>query len=167
MSIFTERTSKKIDTVFVMALLTLFAATALALVLIGAKHYRFVTNAMTGNHEDRTTSSYLIEKVRQQDTANAISVCDLQGTPALSIVSTEDDYTYITYIYYYEGSLRELVVTENSVFSLSGGQTIIPMRAFELTLVGKSLICAEITDTQGQTQVIYLPLHSSIGKEDL
>lgn len=166
MSIFTERTSKKIDMVFVLALITLFAATSLALVLIGAKQYRFVTNVMTENHEDRTTSSYLAEKIRQNDTAGAITVCDLKGTPALSIVSAEEDVTYITYIYFYEEALRELVVTENSVFSLSSGEAIINLQDCKLSLVNDSLIRAEVTDTKGKKQILFFPLHSNVGKEE-
>ena len=166
MSIFTERTSKKIDMVFVLALITLFAATSLALVLIGAKQYRFVTNAMTENHEDRTTASYLAEKIRQNDTADAISICDLKGVQALSIESVEEGVSYTTYIYFHEGTLRELVVTENSVFSLSSGQAIIEMQNFELFPMSDSLICAKVTDTKGAQETLYFPIHSNVGKED-
>ena len=166
MSTFTERTSKKIDMVFVLALITLFAATSLALVLIGAKQYRYVTEQMTDNHQDRTISSYLAEKIRQNDVAGALSICDLKGVPALSITTTEENITYITYIYFYEDALRELVVTEYSLFSLSSGQTIIEMQDFSLSTVGDSLIRAEVTDLNGCRQVLYFPLHSAVGKED-
>ena len=151
--------------VFVLALITLFAATSLALVLIGAKQYRFVTNAMTENHEDRTASSYLAEKIRQNDIAGAISICDLKGVPALSIVSEESDVTYITYIYFYEEALREIVVTETSVFSLSSGEAIIAMQGCDLSNVNDSLIRAEITDSTGKKQILFFPLHSNVGKE--
>ena len=167
MSIFKERTSKKIDMVFVLALLTLFAATSLALVLIGAKQYRLVTNTMTENHEDRTTSSYLAEKIRQNDTSGAIAIRDLKGVPALSIVTEESDVTFITYIYFYEDALRELVVTESSMFSLSSGEAIITLKGCDFSMENSSLIRAEVTDSLGEKQVLYFPLHSNVGKEDL
>jgi len=160
MSIFTERTSKKIDVVFVLALITLFAATSLALVLIGAKQYRFVTNAMTENHEDRTTSSYLAEKIRQNDTEDAITICDLMGVPALSIVSTEEGFTFITYIYYYENYLREIVVTENSKFSLSSGEEIIALKDFNIAFENDTLIRADVMDSTGQKQILFFPIRS-------
>ena len=168
MSIFRENSSKKIDMVFVLMLITLFAATSLALVLIGAKHYRNVTDTMTKNHQLRTTSSYLAEKIRQNDVAGAITVCDLTGTDALSIKTTEGDVEYITYIYYYDNALRELVVTKNSVFSLSTGQEIIELKEFYISLLSDSLICAEITDMEGTTQKHYFSLHSNsaAGKEE-
>ena len=157
--------SKKIDTVFVLALITLFAATAFILVLIGAKQYRHVTDTMNENYEDRTASSYLTEKIRQNDTSDAISVVTLEGVNALSIKTEEDGIVYLTYIYYYEGALRELVVTENSVFTLASGQEIMSASAFVPTFIHDSLLHITITDTQGNSQKLYLPIHCSTGKE--
>ena len=157
--------SKKIDTVFVLALITLFAATAFILVLIGAKQYRYVTDTMNKNYEDRTASSYLTEKIRQNDSADDISLVTLEEVTALSIKTQENEVTYLTYIYYYEGALRELVVTENSVFTLSSGQEIMEVSAFAPTFVHDSLLRITITDTQGTSQELYLPIRCSTGKE--
>ncbi len=152
--------SKKIDTVFVLALITLFAATAFMLVLIGAKQYRYVTNTMNENYEARTIASYLTEKIRQNDTAGHISVVNLEGTTALALRAQEDDFVYTTYIYYYEGSLRELVTTENSVFTLSSGQSIMEVQGFTPTLLRGKLLHITATDTLGKEIELYLPLHS-------
>ena len=157
--------SKKIDTVFVLALITLFAATAFLLVLIGAKQYRHVTDTMNENYEDRTVSSYLTEKIRQNDTQDAISIVSLDGTTALSLKATEEGFQYITYIYYFEGALRELVVTGNSVFTLASGQEIIELQDFSPELVNDSLLRITVTDTRGNSQELYLPIHCSVGKE--
>ena len=157
--------SKKIDTVFVLALLTLFAATAFLLVLIGAKQYRYVTDSMNENYEDRTVSSYLTEKIRQNDTENAIAVVRLEDTTALSITSEAADIQYITYIYYYEGSLRELVVTGNSVFTFASGQEIIALQGFTPSIINDSLLHISLTDTSGDSTDIYLSLHCDSRKE--
>ena len=158
--------SKKIDTVFVLALITLFAATAFMLVLIGAKQYRYVTDTMNENYEDRTVSSYLTEKIRQNDSADAISIVNLEGATALSLVANEDGFEYITYIYFYEGALRELVVTGNSVFTLSSGQAIMELQSFTPELVDDSLLRITVKDTHGDSMDLYLPIHCNIGKED-
>lgn len=158
--------SKKIDTVFVLALITLFAATAFMLVLIGAKQYRYVTDTMNENYEDRTVSSYLTEKIRQNDSADAISIVNLEGATALSLVANEDGFEYITYIYFYEGALRELVVTGNSVFTLSSGQAIMELQSFTPELVDDSLLRITVKDAYGDSMDLYLPIHCNIGKED-
>jgi hypothetical protein len=157
--------SRKIDTVFVLALITLFAATSFLLVLIGAKQYRFVTDVMNENYESRTTSSYLAEKIRQHDTKDAITVSNLEGVPSLKLTTCEEDICYITYIYFYDGALCELVVTDNSVFTLASGQKIIEVQDFHPKFINDSLLCTEITNTRGETFTLYFTTHCSIGKE--
>lgn len=160
MAVFQERASKKIDTIFVLALFSLFAAAAFALVLIGAKQYRSVTNSMNENHLNRTISSYLAEKIHQNDVSGAITVTDIMGVPALSITAAEETITYTTYIYYYEESLRELVVTKDSVFSLASGQAILPLCSFEPELLNSNLIAIKLTDANGKTQTLFYSLSS-------
>ena len=167
MSNFTFKTPKKIDMIFVFALVTLFAATSFVLVLIGAKQYRFITDEMNENYGARTTSSYIAEKIRQNDTKDAINVSNIDGTPALSITSSEGDIFYTTHIYYYENALRELVVTEDSVFSLSSGQKIIDMQGFTPIFINNTLISIEVIDANGHKQTLYFNLHCNSGKEEL
>ena len=52
-----KHSSKKIDTVFIVSLFVLFAITAILLILIGARQYRFTADSMNRNYEIRTTSS--------------------------------------------------------------------------------------------------------------
>ena len=153
--------TKKMDTIFVLALLTLFAATSFVLVLIGAKQYRHITNTMSENFEVRTTASYIAEKIRQNDAQDAIDVVSLEDVPALCIYSFEGDIRYMTYIYYYDNALRELIVTEHSVYDLSSGQEIIQTSGFTPFLVYDSLLCTEVTDSYGNTKKLYFHLHSS------
>lgn len=153
--------TKKIDSVFVLALITLFAATSFILVLIGAKQYRHITNTMNDNYEVRTTSSYIAEKIRQNDSASSLSVVMLEGIPALCIYSSEENITFMTYIYYYDNALRELMVTSTSVFDLSSGQEIIPIGGFNPSMVRPSLLRADITDTKGNIHTFYFHLHTS------
>ncbi len=80
----------KIDTVFVAALFVLFAMTACLLVLIGARQYKATARAMNENYEVRTASSYLTEKVRQNDSAAGISIVEFAGGYALAIADDTD-----------------------------------------------------------------------------
>ena len=160
-----EKSAKKIDMVFVLALITLFAATALTLVLIGAKQYRFVTDVMDKNYQHRTSASYLTEKIRQNDTQDAIGLTSLEGTTVLYILNQNEIAPYTTYIYFYDGYLRELVVTENSMYTLAGGQPIMEIQNLELEFQTNSLIHATITTMDGEKQSLYFNLHCQAGKE--
>ena len=63
---------------FVLALFGVFAVSALALVTIGADVYQHTVEDMGVNYESRTAVSYIMEKVRQNDTADSIFLTDLE-----------------------------------------------------------------------------------------
>ncbi len=157
-----NRRSNKIDSIFVIALFTVFAITAFLLILIGAKQYKHTANSMDANYESRTISSYLTEKIRQNDTADTISVCELKGTQAIALKTIENDATYVTYIYYYNEALREIMVNDTSVFSLEAGQEIIKTGGFYPEYEEEDLLKISITTTEGNSMQLYLILHSDI-----
>lgn len=160
-----NRRSTKIDGVFVIALFTMFAVTAFLLILIGAKQYQNTADTMDANYETRTISSYLTEKLRQNDTSGTITITEIDGTHALALKTIENDISYVTYIYYYENALREIVVNESSVFSLETGQEIIQTGGFEADLISDNLLKITITTAKDQKHTLYLTLHSNDGKE--
>ena len=125
-----ENSSRKIDTVFIVSLFVMFAITAILLILIGARQYRFTADSMNRNYEIRTASSYLTEKVHQSDTITGVSVVDFSVGSALALTDRQNNQTYITYIYYYDGVLKELFVKEDAAFTPSAGQTIVQLHGF-------------------------------------
>lgn len=160
-----NRRANKIDSIFVIALFTVFAITSFLLIFIGAKQYQHTANAMDTNYESRTIASYLTEKVRQHDCAGAIYICELEGTPALALETIENDTSYITYIYYYDAAIREIIVTEHSVYSLASGQEIVKTNGFSAEQIQTNLLKITITTSEGTTEDIYLSLHSDARKE--
>lgn len=160
-----NKRSLKMDSVFVIALFTMFAITAFLLILIGAKQYQHTADAMDANYESRTISSYLTEKIRQNDNSGKVYISKLDGLDALAIETTQNDITYVTYIYYYKDALREIVVNESSVFSLETGQEIIKTGGFAAEIVDDDLIKITITTNANNSQTLYLPIHSNAGKE--
>ena len=160
-----NRRANKIDSIFVIALFTVFAITSFLLIFIGAKQYQHTANTMDSNYESRTISSYLTEKIRQHDCEGAIYLCDLEGTNALALETTENEITYVTYIYYHDGAIREIIVTNSSVFSLSSGQEIVATNGFHAEQKQPDLFKITITTTNGNTEHIYLSLHSNARKE--
>lgn len=160
-----NRRTTKIDGVFVITLFTMFAVTAFLLILIGAKQYQHTTDTMDDNYETRTISSYLTEKLRQNDAGGTIAITKLDGNPALSLKTVENNISYVTYIYYYDNALREIVVNDSSVFSLKTGQEIIKTGGFATEMVSENLLKITITTTKGKNQTLYLTLHSNGRKE--
>ncbi len=156
----------KIDMIFVAALFTVFAATAFLAVLIGAKQYQKTADNMNYNYEVRTAASYITEKIRQSDSSGSISITTLSDVNALAVSTTENDKNYTTYIYYYDGWLRELFVSESAVFSLDAGQKIVEISGFFASYADNSLLEITFTGTDGTDYPVYLAIHSD-GKEAL
>ena len=152
--------SRRIDSIFVMILFFLFALTAFVLVMIGVKQYQATADSMNYNYEVRTATSYLREKIRQNDSHAAISIDNIEGTDVLSLKCEVNGIVYYTYIYYYGGYLRELYVQDGSSFSLSSGQQIIELSGFELSEATDRLITVTITDIWGGTTDMYLSVNS-------
>ena len=160
-----ENSSRKIDTVFIVSLFVMFAITAILLILIGARQYRFTADSMNRNYEIRTASSYLTEKVHQSDTITGVSVVDFSVGSALALTDRQNNQTYITYIYYYDGVLKELFVKEDAAFTPSAGQTIVQLHGFIPEVVHTGLIRITFTDTQKKEHSIYLDINAASGKE--
>lgn len=167
MTRFRTSSAKKIDTVFVFALLLLFAATSFALVLIGAKQYRAVSDTISQNDAQRTACAYLAEKLRQSDAAGAVYISEFQGIPALTICTETSDAPYTTYIYFYETALRELTVTDQAAVSHASGQEILALKDFSVTMPFAHLLKVTLTHTDGETQTLFFSRRAPAGKEVL
>jgi hypothetical protein len=156
---------KKIDTVFIACLFVLFTLTASMLVLLEASQYRTTVDSMNQNYEVRTVSSYLTEKVRQHDTTACVSVTDLDGVSALALSEDLQDGRYTTYIYYYDGALRELLLDANAACSPEAGQSIVALSAFSVEELREGLLHVSFTDSEGLNHEQYLTYQTPSGKE--
>ena len=128
-----------IDRVFLLALLALFAATTFLVVSIGAKQYHSIADSMTANYETRTVSSYLEEKMNQNDVAGSVAVTSIGAFPAIALSETVNDAIYTTYIYCYDGYLREITVSDGTTVLPGDGQKIIETKALAIDMVSSNL----------------------------
>ena len=138
-------------------LLAVFALSAVLAVLLSASAFRQVSH-----RSDRltfgTSVTYIREKVRQSDTAGAIRVDRLGDCPAL-VITREERAVYDTYIYCYDGSLRELTIRREVAPEPSMGRALAPMASLELEREG-SLLKILCTDGEGRTLEAAVALRS-------
>lgn len=148
-----------VDILFVLALFAVFAFCALALVILGANIYKNTVSSMSRNFESRTACSYITEKIRQNDLYDSVYVADFEGQDAL--LFTKDVYgsLYGTYIYYYDGELKELFIRIGSDIGenpLSAGTTVMQLDAFQPMYVSPKLISVTLTTIDGDVKTIYI-----------
>lgn len=149
-----------IDVLFVLALFGIFALSSIFLITIGANIYGKTITNMESNFDTRTALAYITEKVRQADLENQISVGDLDGCPALIISSGTEENQYKTYLYEYQGTLKELMMKQDIQLSPSAGQDILTVSDFELSPVNSRLINCCITIDNEQSYDLFISVHS-------
>ena len=151
---------RRIDFGFIAALFLLFSVTSFTLILIGIKQYNYTADSISTNNENRTAASFIIEKIRQYDNNGAISVTTLDVCNALKISTELETGEYNMFIYYYDGYLRELLVSSSSVYSADSGQMIIPASDFNVAIKKNNLIKFTITDTNNDINTFYVSYKS-------
>lgn len=155
-----------IDILFVIALFCIFALSAVFLISIGANIYGKTISHMESNFNSRTSFAYVTEKIRQADKNGAIHAGDLDGCPALEITKTTGGISYITYLYEYDGYLKELMVREDTPLSPAAGQDILAVSEFSLAKINDKLFTFTITTTDGSSCSLYVSQKSKGGNND-
>lgn len=159
---YTEESNRHIvDILFVLALFGVFAASALMLVTMGASVYKQTVSHMDESYEERTAYAYITEKIRQNNADGAISVGELEDTPALIFTQELSGVEYCTYLYFHEGYLKELSLRKDTYAGsnlLSAGQNIIPLSSFTIEPEQENLIKLGVYTEDGNSFMIYTSL---------
>ena len=143
-----ERTENRhmVDVLFVLTLFFVFALSSLTLVILGANVYRSTVNHMSQNFTDRTTYAYITQKIRQSDeTSSTISISEFGDSDCIVISTAVRDTLYNTYLYEYDGYLRELLCRADLDLDPSSGAKISELT--DMVIENKSDGLYEITLT--------------------
>lgn len=152
-----------VDTLFVLALFGVFAACALTLVTLGANVYKQTAASMSDNFTERTVYSYLTEKLRQNDTSGTVSIGELSGTEALILTTRLGGEEYCTYLYLYEGNLKELYVRKDSFTGtdiLSAGQNVIALNGLSMEETKDGLLKFTLDTGNGNPVTLFAVLRA-------
>lgn len=162
-----------VDILFVLTLFGVFTLSALVLVTVGSDVYKNTVNSMHSNYELRTSTSYITEKIRQNNYVSeqngGIKAVTLENTTALCLPKTVDQTTYCTYLYCYDGYLKELFI--NSDISIGGsmlaaGQNIMELSSMEISEEDNGLLSIELIFDDAAAQKIYVNTCSRKGDID-
>lgn len=134
-----SETRHVIDLIFPIALFFVLAASSLAAVLLASNVYRHTVQAEQSNFESRTSLSYVAWKVRQNDESGAVSIGTFDGQDSLVMKQFYDGQEYRTYIYEYDGYLRELVVRADVEANAAAGRKILEVQDFQMEEFGDGI----------------------------
>lgn len=124
---------------FTMLLFLVFVLGALFTVLIGSRVYENITVRSDRNYTGNTALSYIANKVRQGDRAGLVDVVQVEGVPVLEMKQEISGSEYMTWIYWKEGSIRELFTDTQSGLGLDDGLAILECGGLDLSKSGQLL----------------------------
>ena len=150
------------DVLFTLVLFSIFATTALLVVVIGVNVYKSTVTGMENNFTARTSLSYIAEKVRQNDVADGVELAEIgtENTPALLLKQTYGETAVETYIYLYNGNLTELLCTAGTPPDPALGQPVLALETFALSLEG-SLLTVTAAGPGAEVQSLNLHLQAA------
>lgn len=108
----------------VLILFCVFAAVFLLLMSAGGGVYKKTVHRMDESYEIRTTLSYVANKVRSAS-AGDVRVIEQGGQNILTIADAAQNGEYVTYIYFYGGSLKELYQKAGREIEMDSGEEIV------------------------------------------
>lgn len=149
------------ELIFTITLFSLFLILSVLLVLFGANIYQKISAESSVNETMRTSISYIQEKVRQCDHEASVQVENHDGIDTLALHTSLGTDNYVTYIYYYDGSLKELFTKSSLDFNPSAGNSITDISAFSITK-DSSLIHIILTDTNNQLHELFIHASSAM-----
>ena len=122
-----ERTERKhvIDFLFPLALFFVLTASSVALVVLASGTYSRQVQDSEDSFASRTALSYVTEKIHQADEYGAVYAGTFDGQDAIVIRQTYSEQTYVTYLYEYDGYLRELFIQDGVDAKASEGRKIL------------------------------------------
>lgn len=153
---FKNENKHMVDVLFVLSLFCVFAFSALMLVIIGANVYKKTAEHMDTNYASRISYAYLSEKIRQNDRADALSVGSYGDGDALIISEEINGKVYYTYLYQYDGKLRELFTGTPDTLRPEAGQAIMDCSSFSVSAVSDKLYFVSLTGSDGEETTLYV-----------
>ena len=133
-----QKTEKKGHTMSVLFTMLLFLVFVLS-ALIGSRVYENITVRSDLNYTGNTALSYIANKVRQGDRGGLVDVVDVDGTGVLEMKQEIGESEYVTWIYWKDGTIRELFTDTQSGLGLEDGLEILECGGLELKKSGPLL----------------------------
>ncbi len=152
------------DSAAVFLLGAVFLFLSIGLVLLGGSVYSQTLSAASENDELRTTFSYIANQIRRADSHGAVETGRLDAVPALLLNQDFEGIACVTYLYYWEGSLRELFVEKDTELGPEAGLPLIELAGLDFQMDDQGLLTIEAAFDSGGSQRMLLSCRSQ-GRE--
>lgn len=155
--------SHAMEIIFPLVLFGIFAVMSLFLVLIGSDVYTKIVDNSNDNTKIRTSVSYLANKLRAYDSEEySVYVDNISGVDVLVFEETVEEYSYQNLVYYYDGTLREVMIQKGYVFQPEFGDLLLKdVTGFWLEAnPEKNVIAFAVAGSDGKQQTLEIAYRS-------
>lgn len=151
------------EVIFTMLLFLLFTFMILSVLISGVSVYKNTEEVMRNRYEERTAIAYVMTRLRQCDSYNAVSVDSINSINSLVLIREELlGNEYKTYIYCYNGWIHELFVDAYMEFDPEAGTRIVEAEGLEFIIKEPGLLYIKYESDTGTTNNIHINLRSMI-----
>lgn len=146
-----------VDVLFTLALFCVLAASSMLVAVLGAQVYQGIASRMADHYTSRTTLSYIVNKVRQNDLDGGVWLSQLGDGAALVMEQEVDGSRYQTWIYQSGGELRELLTRADNPIRPEDGQSIMPVERLNMEQAAEGLFRISVYTGSGEQSVLVGP----------
>ena len=132
--------AQKIDTIFVLAIFCVFAASVLMSLMFGASIYKNTTDKSNEKYGENICLSYVWMKVKNTDSIDNVYVDTFHDLSVLCLDEEYDGITYQTQIYLYEGWVCELFTELGLDFYPDAGMPVVEADSLSFETLDSGLI---------------------------
>ncbi len=152
-----------ISDIFPVALFLIFTFSVMFFVIISVQLYRSIVRHSGSEEDTDIAARYMVEKIRSHDELGNITVTDYMGHEAIRLDKMVKDQPYVTYIYVYNGSLRELYVEESELSNCSedSGTEILEIKDMNIEKISEDLLKFDFTGNDENNSEAIVSLKSS------
>lgn len=142
------RKKRKTDALVVLLLFGVFAVCVLSVLLTGADAYQRLSERDRLSYDQRTVTQYLSTRVRQADRLGGVEAGSFGSCSALVLQEEYDGVVYETWVYCYDGYIRELFAEEGSNFLPEDGEKILPAQDLLVEQEESTLVLRVMTENE-------------------
>ena len=150
-----------IDFLFPLALFFVLAASSVALVVLVSGIYSRQIRESENSFSSHTVLSYVTEKLHQADASGSVTTGIFDGQDAIVIRQSYSEQTYMTYLYEYDGYLRELFIQDGVDAKASDGRKILASDSFSFEETQDGLFHLYCTNKDGSISDTYVSIKST------
>lgn len=145
--------------IFIFLLMLVFTLLAVIIISFGANIYKESVNNMDKSFSSQISSAFFTTKIHQNDFEGMIEVKDIDNISVLCLTCLENNISYTTYLYEYNGFLCEYFTNSDYEFDLINGTRITPMTNVSF-VYRDNLLEISYLDDYNFAHSLYLTIHS-------